>query len=163
MQFGMVYRDPGFDLDPKAVTHQVFSAGQRIVRLSDLTSRYVLVRAPGNGVKAFFRANPHAHAYPDTAVRILSGAIIGVYFDSKEHCDAALTSARERWHESEFKIDARIAKFRIITTPLPQACVKHSWLYREIVEAVLGPVPLGKPDYICLESALHKSTLFPDP
>lgn len=57
------------------------------------------------GVKAFFRANPHAHAYRDTAVMISPGAIMGVYFDSKEHRDAALASARERWPEPDFKVD----------------------------------------------------------
>jgi hypothetical protein len=57
------------------------------------------------GVKAFFSANPQAHAYLDTAVIIPPGAIIGVYFDSKEHRDAAMASARERWPEPDFKVD----------------------------------------------------------
>ena len=56
-------------------------------------------------VKAFFRPNPHAHVFPDTAVMIASGAIIGVYFDAKEHRDAAIASARERWPEPAFKVD----------------------------------------------------------
>ena len=57
------------------------------------------------GVKAFFHPNPHALVDPDTAVMIAPGAIIGVYFDSKEHRDAAIASARERWPEPAFKVD----------------------------------------------------------
>ena len=57
------------------------------------------------GVKAFFNPNPHALVVPDTAVMIAPGAIIGVYFDSKEHRDAAIASARERWPEPAFKVD----------------------------------------------------------
>lgn len=56
---------------------------------------------------------------------------------------------------------ARVAKFVLITTPLPQDCVNLNWLYPEMVEAALDPVPLDEHDYICLESAVHKSTLFP--
>jgi ubiquinone/menaquinone biosynthesis C-methylase UbiE len=57
---------------------------------------------------------------------------------------------------------ARIAKYLIITTPLPQECVNHKWLYQEIVEAILDPIPLNRREFICLESAVHKSTLFPE-
>jgi hypothetical protein len=57
------------------------------------------------GVKAFFNPNSHALVDADTAVMIAPGAIIGVYFDSKEHRDAAIASARERWPEPAFKVD----------------------------------------------------------
>ena len=57
---------------------------------------------------------------------------------------------------------ARIAKYLIITTPLPQQCINHNWLYHEIVEAILDIVPMTKREFICMESAVHKSTLLPE-
>jgi ubiquinone/menaquinone biosynthesis C-methylase UbiE len=55
----------------------------------------------------------------------------------------------------------RIAKHVIITTPLPSHVINFGWIYPELVEATLDQVPLTEHDYICLESAVHKSTLFP--
>lgn len=56
---------------------------------------------------------------------------------------------------------ARISKFVLVTTPLSQDCINCEWLFQEMIEAILDPVPLSARDYICLESAIHKSTLFP--
>jgi ubiquinone/menaquinone biosynthesis C-methylase UbiE len=56
---------------------------------------------------------------------------------------------------------ARIAKYLVITTPLPFDCINFNWLYPELVEAIRDTVPLSHRDFICLESAVHKSTLFP--
>jgi len=56
---------------------------------------------------------------------------------------------------------ARVAKHVLISTPLPHDCINFRWIYPEIVEAIMDPVPLAHRDYICLESAVHKSTLFP--
>jgi SAM-dependent methyltransferase len=55
----------------------------------------------------------------------------------------------------------RIAKHIIITTPLPADVINFSFLYQEIIDAVLDEVPLAYNDYICLESAVHKSVIYP--
>lgn len=56
---------------------------------------------------------------------------------------------------------ARVAKHVLISTPLPQDCINFRWIHPEIVEAIMDPLPIAHRDYICLESAVHKSTLFP--
>jgi 2-polyprenyl-3-methyl-5-hydroxy-6-metoxy-1,4-benzoquinol methylase len=56
---------------------------------------------------------------------------------------------------------ARVAKTVIITTPLPRTCIHLDWLRGELAEAVLDVVPLSRHDYVCLESTVHKSTIFP--
>lgn len=56
----------------------------------------------------------------------------------------------------------RVARRVIVTTPLPLDCINFAWIYPEIVEAILDDVPLSEHDFICLESAVHKSTVFPD-
>lgn len=56
---------------------------------------------------------------------------------------------------------ARIAKYILITTPIPPDCINFSWVYPELVEAVNDAIPLTERDFICLESAVHKSTIFP--
>lgn len=56
----------------------------------------------------------------------------------------------------------RVAKYLIITTPLPAEVINFKWIYPELVEAVLDPSPLTQRDYLCLESAVHKSTIFPE-
>ncbi|MBH1986260.1 MAG: methyltransferase domain-containing protein [Burkholderiales bacterium] len=55
----------------------------------------------------------------------------------------------------------RVARRLIVTTPLPSECINFAWIYPEIVEAILDDVPLSEHDFICLESAVHKSTVFP--
>jgi SAM-dependent methyltransferase len=56
---------------------------------------------------------------------------------------------------------ARVASRLIVTTPLPSQCINFAGLYPEIVEAIMDDVPLSEHDFICLESAVHKSTVFP--
>lgn len=56
---------------------------------------------------------------------------------------------------------ARVATRLIVTTPLPSDCINFAWLYPETVEAILDDVPLSEHDFVCLESAVHKSTVFP--
>ncbi len=56
---------------------------------------------------------------------------------------------------------ARVAARLIVTTPLPSDCINFTWLYPEIVEAILDDIPLSEHDFVCLESAVHKSTVFP--
>lgn len=55
----------------------------------------------------------------------------------------------------------RISKYLVITTPLPTHVINFAWIYPELVEATLDQIPLSSHDYICLESAVHKSTIFP--
>lgn len=55
----------------------------------------------------------------------------------------------------------RVAKYVVITTPLPAKCINFNWIYPEIVEAINDPIPLSLRDFVCLESAVHKSTIFP--
>jgi ubiquinone/menaquinone biosynthesis C-methylase UbiE len=55
----------------------------------------------------------------------------------------------------------RVAKHVLISTPLPADCINFRWLYPELVEAVLDDEPISTHDFVCLESAVHKSTLFP--
>jgi ubiquinone/menaquinone biosynthesis C-methylase UbiE len=66
-------------------------------------------------------------------------------------------------HEAVKSIEemARVAKHVIITTPVPSDCVNFNFTYPEIVEAILDPIPLSERDFICLESTIHKSTVFP--
>jgi ubiquinone/menaquinone biosynthesis C-methylase UbiE len=56
---------------------------------------------------------------------------------------------------------ARVARHVVITTPLPQDCINLGFLYPEAMEAILDQVPISQREFICLESAIHKSTLFP--
>ena len=56
---------------------------------------------------------------------------------------------------------ARVAASLIVTTPLPSDCINFAWLYPETIEAILDDVPLSEHDFVCLESAVHKSTVFP--
>jgi ubiquinone/menaquinone biosynthesis C-methylase UbiE len=55
----------------------------------------------------------------------------------------------------------RISKHLVITTPLPFHVINFSWIYPELIEAILDQIQLKNHDYICLESAVHKSTIFP--
>lgn len=55
---------------------------------------------------------------------------------------------------------ARIARYVLISTPLPHDCINFNWIYPEVIEAILDPIPLTRHDYSCLESAVHKSTLY---
>lgn len=55
----------------------------------------------------------------------------------------------------------RIAKYVVITTPIPHDCIHLRWLYGELIEAINDPIPLTERDFTCLESAVHKSTIFP--
>jgi ubiquinone/menaquinone biosynthesis C-methylase UbiE len=55
----------------------------------------------------------------------------------------------------------RISKCLVVTTPLPAEVINFGWIYPELVEATLDQVALTNHDYICLESAVHKSTVFP--
>lgn len=56
---------------------------------------------------------------------------------------------------------ARIAKYILITTPHPSHVINKAWLSREMPEARQDDEPLNDRDYRCLESAVHKSVLFP--
>lgn len=56
----------------------------------------------------------------------------------------------------------RVSKNLIITTPTPADVVNFDWLHREIKEAADDDLPLPHREYICLESAVHKSILMPD-
>lgn len=55
----------------------------------------------------------------------------------------------------------RVARSVIITTPLPRDVVNRPWLAGEISEAEADPLPLPAAEYVCLESAVHKSALDP--
>ncbi len=55
----------------------------------------------------------------------------------------------------------RVAKFVVITTPCPDEVVNYNFLHREINAALYDPLPLKKSEFICLESAVHKSVLIP--
>ena len=55
----------------------------------------------------------------------------------------------------------RISKMIVISTPFPQACINFEFLKEELFEAQLDPFPITAYDYVCLESAIHKSTIFP--
>jgi SAM-dependent methyltransferase len=56
---------------------------------------------------------------------------------------------------------SRISSHLLITTPLPADVINFRFIYPELVEAALDQIPLTNHDYVCLESAIHKSTLFP--
>lgn len=56
---------------------------------------------------------------------------------------------------------ARVGRSVIITTPLPRDVVNRPWLQGEIAEAEADPLPLPAQQFICLESAVHKSALDP--
>jgi SAM-dependent methyltransferase len=56
---------------------------------------------------------------------------------------------------------ARVGRSIIITTPLPRDVVNRPWLIGEIAEAEADPLPLPAHEYVCLESAVHKSALDP--
>ena len=56
----------------------------------------------------------------------------------------------------------RISEYVIITTPAPEYCMNLNWLIPEINEAYQDNIPLTEHDYICLESAVHKSTIYPE-
>jgi len=55
----------------------------------------------------------------------------------------------------------RISEYIIITTPFPENCMNIPWITSELQEATNDPEELTEHDYICLESAIHKSTLYP--
>ncbi len=55
----------------------------------------------------------------------------------------------------------RIENYVIITTPVPPECVCDGNVYLELIEAINDAVPLTERDFTCLESAIHKSTIFP--
>lgn len=80
--------------------------------------------------------------------------------------DIALSMENLEHLYGEYSIDAiselsRIAKYVIITTPNPEDIVNKNWLLQEIAEAVLDNITINIHDYICLESAVHKSSIFP--
>lgn len=54
----------------------------------------------------------------------------------------------------------RISHFCVITTPFPRDCINFGWIYPEIVDAINDPFYLDQRDFRCLESAVHKSTVF---
>ena len=56
----------------------------------------------------------------------------------------------------------RISNYIIITTPAPEYCMNLNWIIPEIKEAEQDDIPLSEYDYICLESAVHKSTIYPE-
>ena len=56
----------------------------------------------------------------------------------------------------------RVSSWVVITTPLPEHVINHNFLYSESVSAIIDPIPLSTHDFVCLESAVHKSTIFPD-
>ena len=55
---------------------------------------------------------------------------------------------------------ARVSNYIVISTPLPQV-INFSFLKDELLAANLDKLPLTLHDYVCFESAIHKSTLFP--
>ncbi len=79
---------------------------------------------------------------------------IALSMENLEHLydDGSILSLREM---------KRIARYVIIATPLPSEVINLKWIYPELVEAILDPIPLTHRDFICLESAVHKSTIFP--
>jgi SAM-dependent methyltransferase len=56
---------------------------------------------------------------------------------------------------------ARVAKHVIITTPSPEHVINFNFLHTEIKEAASDPLLLPHKEFICLESAIHKSVLIP--
>jgi ubiquinone/menaquinone biosynthesis C-methylase UbiE len=56
---------------------------------------------------------------------------------------------------------ARVSNYIVISTPLPHQVINFSFLKDELLAANLDKLPLTLHDYVCLESAIHKSTLFP--
>jgi SAM-dependent methyltransferase len=56
----------------------------------------------------------------------------------------------------------RIARYVLITTPWPRDCVNVNWLNHELREAAFDRVPMGERDFQCMESAVHKSTVYPN-
>ena len=55
----------------------------------------------------------------------------------------------------------RVANFIVITTPCPDEVVNYDFLHHEINAALYDPLPLKESEFICLESAVHKSVLIP--
>jgi len=55
----------------------------------------------------------------------------------------------------------RVSRHVIITTPSPEHVVNFDFLHQEIKEAVDDLLPLTYREFICLESAVHKSVLLP--
>lgn len=55
----------------------------------------------------------------------------------------------------------RVSDYMVITTPLPSQVMNIPWLMRELPEALRDDVPLSPHDYTCLESAVHKSVVYP--
>ena len=56
----------------------------------------------------------------------------------------------------------RISDYIIITTPAPEYCMNLNWIIPEIEEAEQDDIPLSEYYYICLESSVHKSTIYPE-
>ena len=56
----------------------------------------------------------------------------------------------------------RISNYVIITTPRPDICMFMKWINKELDEAINDMIPLSEHDYICLESCVHKSTIYPN-
>ena len=56
---------------------------------------------------------------------------------------------------------ARVARHVIITTPSPEYVINFNFLHQEIKEAVDDPLLLTQREFVCLESAVHKSILLP--
>jgi len=55
----------------------------------------------------------------------------------------------------------RIARFVIITLPLPTTVINHQWLDEEIPLAEQDPIPLGLAEFLVIEGAVHKSVVYP--
>ena len=55
----------------------------------------------------------------------------------------------------------RVSKYIIITIPIPELVINTKWLLEELCEAVKDMDNLSENDYICLESCVHKSIIFP--
>jgi len=56
---------------------------------------------------------------------------------------------------------ARVARYVLISTPLPKDLINFDFIEEELHAAVNDPVPLSLRDYNCLESAVHKSCVLP--
>lgn len=55
----------------------------------------------------------------------------------------------------------RISKHLVVTTPLPSDVINFRWIYPELEAATKDETPLTDYDFVCLESAVHKSTIYP--
>jgi SAM-dependent methyltransferase len=81
-------------------------------------------------------------------------------------CDVAISIENlEHLYEEQvvnaLKELVRVSKYVIITTPRPDECMNLEWIPREMNEAENDKIPLTESDYICLESCVHKSIVFP--